>query len=190
MFHFKKELVRYTSVKKGVCEKTEFNESSKGGLKLVKDNFLYHKNKTLPNENTYWECSKRRSGGGCKLKVLLYEHDQFLRQSGEHTHPPDPEKISVEKARAGMKRSAKESNATTNNIVAQKIAGRSQSVLAKLPKMETMRRGVRRQRAAHSDYPQYLTMMTDYSRYHNHDTLSQVPVTCSFDTITIERTEF
>ena len=53
-----------------------------------------------------------------------------------------------------MNRSAKESNATTNNIVAQKIAGRSQSVFAKLPKMETMRRDVRRQRAVHSDYLQ------------------------------------
>ena len=113
----------------------------------MKDNFLYHKNKTLPNENTHWECSKRRSGGGCKVKVLLDEHDQFLVQSGEHTHPLIQ---NVEKARAGMKMSAKESNATTDNIFGQNIAGRSQSVLVKLPKMETMRRDVRRKRAAHS----------------------------------------
>ena len=85
----------------------EFIESSKGGFKLVKDNFLYHKNKTLPNENTYWEYSKRRSGGRCKVKVLLDEQDQFFIQSGEHTHPPDPEKISVEKVCKGIKRNNK-----------------------------------------------------------------------------------
>ena len=36
-----------------------------------------------------------------------------MRQSGEHTHAPDPEKVSVERVRLGIKRAAKETNATT-----------------------------------------------------------------------------
>ena len=81
----------------------EFIETSKGGSRLVKDNFIYHKNKTLSSGCTYWECSKRRQDGRCKVKITLDEDNQFIRQSGEHTHPPDPEGVLAAKARAGIK---------------------------------------------------------------------------------------
>ena len=44
----------------------EFITTLKGGRKLVKDNVLYHKNETLTNGSTYWECDKIRSRIGCK----------------------------------------------------------------------------------------------------------------------------
>ena len=44
-------------------------------------------------------------------------------------------------------------NALTNNIIAVNIAGVTDNVLAKLLRMETMRRDVRRQIATHAAYP-------------------------------------
>ena len=66
---------------------------------------------------------------------------------------PDPEKVLVEKSRLAIKRAAIETNASTNNIIAANIAGVTDNVLAKLPRMETMRRDVRRQPATHAAYP-------------------------------------
>ena len=81
------------------------------------------------------------------------QQNNFLRQSGEHTHAPDPEKVLVEKSRSAIKRVAIETNASTNNIIAANIAGVTDNVLAKLPRMETMRRAVRRQSATYAAYP-------------------------------------
>ena len=80
--------------------KIEFLTTSKRGRKLIRNNFMYHLNKTLENGNTYWECDKRRSGSGCKANVVLDQQNNFLRQSGEHTHAPDQEKVLVEKSKS------------------------------------------------------------------------------------------
>ena len=68
----------------------------------------------------------------------------FLRQSGEHTHAPDPEKVLGEKSRSAIKRAAIEINASSNNIIAANIACVTNNVFAKLPRMKTKRRDARR----------------------------------------------
>ena len=118
---------------------------------------MYHLNKTLENGKAYWECNKRRSGNGCKAKAVLDLQKSILRQSGEHTHEPDPEKVLVEKSRSAIKRAATERNASTNNIIAANIAGVTDNVIAKLPRMETMRRDVSRQRVTHAAYPHIMS---------------------------------
>ena len=133
--------------------KMEFITTSKGGRKLIRNNFMYHLNKTLENGNTYWECDKRRRGSGCKAEVVLDQENIFLRQSGEHAHAPDPEKVLVEKSISAIKRAAIETNGSTNNIIAANIADVTDNVLAKLPRMENLRRDVRRHRATHAAYP-------------------------------------
>ena len=88
--------------------------------------------KTLESGNTYWECDKRRIGSGCNAKVVLDQQDNFLRQSAEHTHTPDLEKVLVEKSRSTIKRAAIEINVSTQNMIAANIAGLTNSVLPKL----------------------------------------------------------
>ena len=88
--------------------------------------------KTLESGNTYWECDKRRIGSGCNAKVVLDQQDNFLRQSAEHTHAPDLEKVLVEKSRSTIKRAAIEINVSTQNMIAANIAGLTNSVLPKL----------------------------------------------------------
>ena len=82
----------------------------------------------------------------------MNQQNKFLRQSGEHIHAPDPDKV-LSASRSAIKRAAIETNASTNNIIAANIAGVTDNVLANLPRMETMRRDVIRQRATNAPYP-------------------------------------
>ena len=84
------------------------------------------------------------------------QQNKFLRQSSEHTHAPDPEKDLVEKSKSAIKRAAIETNASTKSIIAANIAGVTGNVLARLPRMETMRHDVRRERATPAAYPPIL----------------------------------
>ena len=57
--------------------KMEFITISKEWRKLIRNTFMYHLDKTLEKGNTYWECDKRRSGSGCKAKVVLDQQNKF-----------------------------------------------------------------------------------------------------------------
>ena len=69
----------------------EFNETTKGGKKLIKDGFLYIKNKTLTDGRTYWQYAQRRSGNGCNVKIALDATGRFVAQTHQHSHAADPE---------------------------------------------------------------------------------------------------
>ena len=49
----------------------EFITTTRGGRQLLRDSYLYYKNKSLNNGSSYWECKERRSGNGCKVKIVL-----------------------------------------------------------------------------------------------------------------------
>ena len=131
----------------------EFVTTTRGTRQLLKDHYIYSKNKTGNNGNTYWECVERRSGNGFKIKIVLDEGGNFLNQTGEHAHPPNPEHIDVKKIRSDMKRDARETNTKTNNIITVDIAGACDGVLAKIGKVDTIGRDVRRQRVLNMEYP-------------------------------------
>ena len=118
----------------------EFFLSKRGSRKLVFEGHVFHKYKTLTNGNTYWECSERRSGNGCKMKVTLDPSENLLNQSGQHTHVPNPERFEAQNVRSRMKGEARVSDAKTNTM-------------GNLPSLETMRRDVRRQRQVHQNLP-------------------------------------
>ena len=99
----------------------EFIETTKGSRQLCKDGYLYNKNKSLTNRHTYWECIQRRSGIGCKLKITLDAGDRFVAQAHVHFHDHDPEKLSVVKARVGMKSPANDTAEKTQNIIALNV---------------------------------------------------------------------
>ena len=53
-----------------------------------------------------------------------------------------------------MKRDARHTDTTTNNIITTNIGGMHEEVLAKLPRIDKIRRDVRRQRAVNRPYPE------------------------------------
>ena len=130
----------------------EFIVTTRGGRQFLKDQYLYNKNETGDNSNSYWGCMERRSSNGCGVRITLDHDEVFLNQIGQHTHPPNPELIAVKKIRTNMKRDATNVNLTTNNIISANTAEATKAVLAKIPKLETVHRDVRKQRAVAIGY--------------------------------------
>ena len=58
----------------------EFILTSKGGgcRQVIRDGYIYQKNKNLPNGKTYWECQQRRNINGCIAKLVLGPADEFI----------------------------------------------------------------------------------------------------------------
>ena len=107
----------------------------------MNDQYLYNKDKTGDSSNTYWECVERRSDNGCGVgNALDQDEDFFLHQTGQHTHPPNPELKAVEKMRTNMKSDARNADLGTNNIVSANIA--TEAALAQIPELETVCRDV------------------------------------------------
>ena len=125
----------------------EFITTTMGGRQLLRDRYLYYENKSMNNESSYWECKERRSGNGCKVKIVLDEQENFSHQFGQHTHSPNPEAVSALKLRSKTKRDTCYTDTTTNNIITTNIGGMHEEVFAKLPRIDTIRRDVRSQRA-------------------------------------------
>ena len=67
---------------------------------------------------------------------------RFVAETHQHTHAADPEGNDLLKARAGIKRFAKDTAEKTQNIITTNIAGPQENVLARLPNIETIRRDV------------------------------------------------
>lgn len=115
----------------------EFITTNRGARFVIKNQYLFYKNKTGNNGNSYWECSERRNGNGCHARISLDENDELLTET-EHTHPPNPDEVAARKVKLNMKRDARLSNATTNTIIAANVAGASDGTLAKIPKQVTI----------------------------------------------------
>ena len=69
-------------------------------------------------------------------------------------HAPNPEAVFALKLCSKIKRDARYTDTTTNNIITTNIGGMHEEVLAKLPRIDTIRRDVRRQRAVNRPYPE------------------------------------
>ena len=61
-----------------------------------------------------------RSGNGFGVRITLDQYEVFLNQTGQHTHPPNPELIALKNIRTNMKRDARIADLTTNNIISGK----------------------------------------------------------------------
>ena len=59
------------------CWEMEFVKTSKGGQKLIRNNFMYHLNKTLKNGTTYLKCDKRQSGSCFKAEEVWDQQNHF-----------------------------------------------------------------------------------------------------------------
>ena len=58
----------------------------------------------------------------------------------EHSHPGDPERVAVIKARAGMKGAARTTGDKIHNILTENLMGLSDDTLAQMTKADTMRK--------------------------------------------------
>ena len=109
------------------------------------EGYIYCKNKSLTNGSSCWECEERRSKNGCNARVTLDENEDIIKGPSENKHPPKPENIAVG-IMANIRRMANETTSTPNIIIGDQLQGASGETLAKLPKLDTLRLCIRRQR--------------------------------------------
>ena len=120
----------------------EFITTEKGRRKIIRNGYMYTYQKGLANMVTSWECVARRSGM-CNAKIKLSENDEFLAETNEHTHPPNPIQCEVVKVKSGIKRLAENSIHPSQQILAEETAGISEGAAINLPSINTLRRNIR-----------------------------------------------
>ena len=87
-------------------------------------------------------------------RVTLDENEETIKGPSEHKHPPKPENIAAGKIRSNMRRMvANETTSTTNIIIENQLQQASGETLTKLPKLDTLRRCIWRQRQEQRRYP-------------------------------------
>ena len=69
----------------------------------------------------------------------------IVKRSNEHFHGPDVQLISCLETKAGLKRKAQETQDTTHHIIGQGVMILNEGATAKLPKLESLKRTIRRQ---------------------------------------------
>ena len=95
-------------------------------------------------ESAYWRCEKRKECSG-RLSTLA---DALWQQPSEHSHPPDPARIAVQRAVSAIKYHAENSEESTSNIIQNCTQDFPLSAAGSLPKKETLARMIRRKRKA------------------------------------------
>ena len=78
------------------------------------DGFVYVKQKDLANEMTSFECEKRRQSL-CKAKIKV-KNNAVVGTVNHHTHAPEIGKAQALKTRQQMKRRAKATEETSQQI--------------------------------------------------------------------------
>ena len=70
----------------------------------------------------------------------------ILKRTNEHSHPPDEGSISCSEVKATIKRKAKDSQDSSHYIVGERLQTISECSAAKLPKLDSLKRTIQRQR--------------------------------------------
>ncbi|KAI6653068.1 hypothetical protein LOD99_3904 [Oopsacas minuta] len=72
----------------------------------------------------------------------------IVKRTNEHFHGPDEQAAGCCEAKAGMKRKARESQDSTYHIVGESLQTASEGTAAKLPKLDSLKQTIQRQRTS------------------------------------------
>lgn len=114
----------------------EFITTSKRGCKPIRNNVMYHLNKTLEMAIFTGNVIKDKVKPVVKLKVFWIRKIIFKAVWWTYLCTW-PRASFLEKSRFTIKHASIETNASINNIIAANIASATDNILTKLPKMET-----------------------------------------------------
>ena len=92
-----------------------------------------------------WECDQRRNKFGCKAKVHVLD-DQVIKQVNDHTHVASRAVVESSKVRQEMKKRARETEETPQQIISQSVALLSEQAAVAMPPIHHIRRDIHRQR--------------------------------------------
>ena len=122
-----------------------------GRQKLIYQNYVYIKLKELVHGIICWECCNRRNVRSCKAKIKTLDG---VFQGSINTHTcavfGNPEKVAALRSRAEIVLQANSSDDRSHTIIGSKTQALSDNVKAYLPRIETMKRGIRRLRESNN----------------------------------------
>ena len=119
-------------------------KSQRGKDKLHYDGFTYLFHKTLADDSILWRCEKR---GQCRGSLTTM-NEEVVRNHQDHNHAPNQLRREEIEMHNRLKRSAEESQETTQQILTAALATVDDQTVARLPRIDHMRRNIRRQRHA------------------------------------------
>ena len=115
--------------------------SSRGGEKLVEGGYLDDRQRRV-GDVKHWQCERR---GVCKARVLT-KGMEVVKRTNEHLHGPDEQEVSCRETKIGIKRKAQETQDTSYSIVGESLLTVSEGTASKLPKMDSLKRTIQRER--------------------------------------------
>ena len=116
-------------------------KSQRGGNKLVERGYIYGVQRRA-GEVTHWLCEKR---GVCNARIHT-QGTQIVERTNEHLHAPDEQAVSCCQTKISIKRRARESQDSSHHIVGESVVTVSEGTAAKLPKLDSLKRTIQRQR--------------------------------------------
>ena len=119
--------------------------SNKGGMKLLFQNNLYVKQKVLSSGAVCWECDQRSNKFACKGKINVLD-DQVIKQVNDHTHVANRAVVESSTVRQEIKKRARETEETPQQIISQSVARLSEQAAVAMPPIHHIRRDICRQR--------------------------------------------
>ena len=122
--------------------------SQRGAEKLIEGGYIYGKQRRI-GETTHWLCERR---GLCKA-IIHTKGLEIIKQTNEHCHPPDENYISCCEVKVSIKRKAKDSQDCSHYIVGECLETVSEGTAAILPKLDSLKRTIQRQRVSHPAVP-------------------------------------
>lgn len=134
----------------------------KGQIKLVHENYVYHKRKESKNgERMYWRCNKRAVCNSTLVtnKTEVNENIIVYKNPNKHTHEPDLAELRAEKVTAAIREAARQRpNEPPVSIIQEKTENVAPETLAVLPERQALLRNINRhQNKARPPLPQLLS---------------------------------
>lgn len=126
-------------------EEVRCTVSERGARKLIFQGYMYTKHRDV-KAGSSWRCDFRAVK--CPGRLIVDEEDIVVR-STNHTHDSDWGRCKAKETAAAIKRSAETSRASTSSIVSSKISRLSDETKMRLPKMDTLRKTVKRVKRQH-----------------------------------------
>ena len=86
-----------------------------------------------------------RERGICNARIHT-QGTEIVKRTNEHLHAPDEQAVSCCETKIGIKRRARESQDSSHHIVGESVVTVSEGTAAKLPKLDSLKRTIQRQR--------------------------------------------
>ncbi|KAI6661256.1 hypothetical protein LOD99_10077 [Oopsacas minuta] len=117
--------------------------TNKGGQKLLEGGYQYLTHRRV-GKNSHWQCEQR---GECKARVHT-KGMEIVKRTNEHLHAPDVQATACCEIKASIKRKARDTQDSSHQIIGEGMLTASEGTAAKLPKLDSLKRTIQRQRAS------------------------------------------